>query len=77
MLLVKMIWEGEAQSAQQTPPLQWRHDERDGVSNHQPQDCVTQPFIQAQMKENIKAPLHWPLRGEFTGHQWIPRKKGQ
>ena len=22
---------------------------------------VTQPFIQAQMKENIKAPHHWPL----------------
>ena len=27
----------------------------------------TQPFIQAQMKENIKAPCHWPLCGEFTG----------
>ena len=29
----------------------------------------TQPFIQAQMKENIKAPRHWPLCGEFTGDQ--------
>ena len=27
----------------------------------------TEPFIQAQMKENIKAPRHWPLCGEFTG----------
>ena len=27
----------------------------------------TQPFIQAQIKENIKAPRHWPLCGEFTG----------
>ena len=26
----------------------------------------TQPFIQAQIKENIKAPHHWPLWGEFT-----------
>ena len=26
----------------------------------------TQPFIQAQIKENIKAPRHWPLCGEFT-----------
>ena len=25
----------------------------------------TQPFIQAQIKENIKAPCHWPLWGEF------------
>ena len=26
-----------------------------------------QPFIQAQIKENIKAPRHWSLCGEFTG----------
>ena len=38
---------------------------------------LTQPFIQAQIKENIKAPRHWPLWGEFTGDQWIPHTKGQ
>ena len=27
----------------------------------------TQPFIQTQIKENIKAPRHWPLCGDFTG----------
>ena len=27
----------------------------------------TQSFIQAQIKEHIKAPRYWPLRGEFTG----------
>ena len=27
----------------------------------------TQSFIRAQIEENIKAPRHWPLRGEFTG----------
>ena len=27
----------------------------------------TQPFIRARIKENIKAPRHWPLCGEFTG----------
>ena len=37
----------------------------------------TQPFVQAQIKENIKAPRHWPLWGEFTGHRWIPHTKGQ
>ena len=36
-----------------------------------------QPLIQAQIKENIKAPLHWPLWGEFTGDWWIPRTKDQ
>ena len=32
---------------------------------------------QAQIKENIKAPRHWPLWGEFTGDRWIPRTNGQ
>ena len=47
--------------------LQWRHN------GH---DC-TQPVIQAQIKENIKAPRYWPLWWEFTGDRWIPRTKGQ
>ena len=36
-----------------------------------------QPFIQAQIKENIKAPRHWPVCGEFTGDRWIPRTRGR
>ena len=36
-----------------------------------------QSFIQEQIKENIKAPRHWSLLGEFTGDRWIPRTKGQ
>ena len=48
-------------------PLLWRHNGRDGVSNHQPHDCLfTQACIQTQIKENIKAPRHWPFCGEFT-----------
>ena len=31
----------------------------------------------APIKENIKAPRHWPLCGEFTGDRRIPRTKGQ
>ena len=42
--------------------LHWRHNDRDGVSNHQPRDCL---LIRAQIKENIKAPRHWPVTGEF------------
>ena len=38
---------------------------------------ASQPFIQAQIKENIKAARHWPLCGEFPGDWWIPRTKGQ
>ena len=37
----------------------------------------TQPFIQMKIKENIKAPLHWPLCGELPGNRWIARTKGQ
>ena len=37
----------------------------------------TQPFFQAQIKETIKAPCHWPLWGEFTRDQWIPLTNGQ
>ena len=38
---------------------------------------VSQPLIQAQIKENIKAPRHWPLCGEFTSDRWSPRTNGQ
>ena len=36
-----------------------------------------QPFVEAQIKEIIKAPRDWSLWGEFTGDQWIPRTKDQ
>ena len=32
----------------------------------------TQPFIQTQIKENIKAARYWPLCGEFTGTGEFP-----
>ena len=38
---------------------------------------LLKPFIQAQIEENIKAPRHWPLYGEFTDDRWIPRTNGQ
>ena len=57
--------------------LQWRHDERDGVSNNQTHHCLLNCLFKAQIKENIKAPRHWPLCGQFTGDRWISRTKGQ
>ena len=35
----------------------------------------TQTFIQTQIKENIKAPRHWPLWGEFTGTGEFPAQR--
>ena len=52
--------------------LLWRHNERDGVESHASR-LFAQPFVQAPMKENIKAPRHWSLWGEFTGDRLIPR----
>ena len=61
----------------QMAALQWRHIERNGVSNHQPHDCLLNQLFKAQIKENIKTPRQWPLRGEFTDDRWIPRTKVQ
>ena len=38
---------------------------------------LLQPFVQGQIKENVKALHHWPLWGESTGDQWIFLTKGQ
>ena len=64
----------------QIQSILWRHNGRDGVSTSR---LFTQLFIQAQkkknIKENIKAPPHWPLWGEFTGDRdkWIKKNIGE
>ena len=50
--------------------LQWPHDERNGVSNHRRLDCLLNHLLK-------KLRITDPVWGEFTGDQWIPRKKGQ
>ena len=47
------------------------------LSNHRRIHCLLNCCFQAQIKENIEAPRHWSLCGEFTGDRWIPRLKGQ
>ena len=54
-------------SAESLGLLQWRHNVRDGVLNHQAHDCLFYRVLKTQMKENIKAERHWPLWGKFTG----------
>ena len=44
--------------------LQWRHNGCDGVSNHHPHGCLLNRLYRAQIRENIKAPRHWPLCGD-------------
>ena len=39
--------------------LQYRHNERDGASNHQPHHCLLKRLFKAQIKKkNIKAPRY-------------------
>ena len=59
--------EQSARYLQTSVSLQWCHNGHDGVSNHQPHDCLLNRLFKAQIKENIKASRHWLLCGEFTG----------
>ena len=52
--------------------LLWRHNGRDGVSNHQPHDCLLNRLFRVQIKENIKAPRHWLSCGELTDDRLTP-----
>ena len=54
-----------------TIPLRRRHN---GRLKSPASRLFTQPFIRAQMKENIKAPRHWPLCGELSGDRPVTRK---
>ena len=50
----------------------YSHNRRDGVSNHQPHDCLLNRLLGRRSKKT-KVPRHWLVCGEFTGDQWIPR----
>ena len=52
--------------------LQWRHNGRGSVSNHQPNDCLLNRLFRRRSEKNIKVPRHWPLCGEFTGTGEFP-----
>ena len=38
-------------------PLQWRHNERDGVRNHQPHDCLPKLPFRRRSKKTSKLPI--------------------
>ena len=51
--------------------LQWRHYGRDGVSNHQPHDCLLNRLFRRRSKKTSKLRVtgfcagNWPMTGEF------------
>ena len=52
-------------------PLQWRHNERDGVSNYQPHDCLLNRLFRRRSKKTSKLHVtglcagNSPVTGEF------------
>ena len=49
--------------------LQWYHNGRDRVSNHQPYDCLLNRLLRRRSKKTAKPCV--------TGDRWIPRTNGQ
>ena len=56
-------------------PLQWRHDERDGVSNRQPHDCLLNILFRRKSKKASMLPVtglyegNSPVTGEFPAQR--------
>ena len=56
-------------------PLQWRHNERDGVSNHQPHDCLLNRLFRRRWKKTSKFRVaglcvgNSPVTGEFPAQR--------
>ena len=58
-------------------PLQWRHNERDGVSNHQPHDCLLNHSFRCRSNKTSESKLRvtgfWegnsPVTGEFPAQR--------
>ena len=55
--------------------FQWRHNERDGVSNHQPHDCLLNRLFRHRSKETSKLRVtglcegNSPVTGEFIAQR--------
>ena len=55
--------------------LQWRHNRRDSVSNHQPHDCLLNRLFRRRSKKTSKLRVTGLCAG--NSHRWIPRTNGQ
>ena len=57
------------------PPLQWRHNERDGVSNHRRRDCLFNRLFRRRSKNTSKLRVtglcegNSPVAGEFPAQR--------
>ena len=57
-------------------PLQWRHNDHDSVSNHQPHGCLLNRLFRRRSKKHQSSAslaFVWGIHRD----RWIPRTKGQ
>ena len=55
--------------------LHWRHNDHDGVSNHQPHGCLLNRLFRRRSKKTSKLRVTGPLCGEFTGTGEFPAQR--
>ena len=65
------VWLDQLTNYYTEPPLQWRHNEHDGVSNHQPHGCLINRLFRRFSKKTSKFRVtglcagNSPVTGEF------------
>ena len=73
--VIRIIWLCHLPISITLYTLQWRHTDRDGVSNHQPHDCLFNRLFKAQIKEISKLRVtghcegNSPVTGEFPAQR--------
>ena len=61
-------------STESSITLQWRHNERDGDSNHRRLDCLFNRFFRHRLKKTLKLIVAGLCEGETTDDRWFPHK---
>ena len=56
-------------------PLQWRHNEHDGVSNHQPHDCLLSRLFRRRSKKTSKLRVTGICVGNSPGTGEFPAQR--
>ena len=74
-LKVRQRWEGQAECmvSSSLHRKKWRHDERDGVSNPQPHDCLLNRLLRRQSLDKsltfVRGIHRWPVNSRTKGQQ--------
>ena len=74
-LLPSMVLDNHLPRKSTSSSLQWRHNERDSVSNHQPHDCLLNRLFRCRSKKTSKLRVtglcegNSPVTGEFPSQR--------